>query len=85
VLRKAPPLPITFRGSGVAGNFGGCGGLDSVGGRVTGVIGYVGRCGGVTSGACGSLGCRIIGVAGGGMTPLIIARNFRAIARISGG
>ena len=67
MLRKAPVLPISFRVSGVAGDFRGGGGFDSVGGRVTGVVSYVGRCGGVAGGACGSLGCFVIGVAGGGV------------------
>jgi hypothetical protein len=67
VLWKALNLPITLHGGGVPGDFGGGGGLDSIGGRVTGVTGYVGCRGGVTSSACGSLGSSIIGLACGGM------------------
>ena len=70
VPRKAPALPITFRGSSrsaVGGDRGGGGGLDRVVGGVTGVTGHVGGCGGVTRGTGGGAGRIFIGVAGGGM------------------
>ena len=56
MLWKASVLPITFRGSdiaGIGGERGGGSSLDSVGGGVTGVVGDVGGCGSVTGGACG--------------------------------
>jgi hypothetical protein len=70
VLRKAPALPITFRGSSssaVGGDRGGGGGVDSVGGGVTGVTGDVGGCGGMTGGTGGSSGRGVVGIAGGGV------------------
>ncbi len=67
MLWKMLRLPLALYDGCVAGDAGGDGGLDGVGGRVTGVIGNVGCCGGVTGGVCRSLGGRILGVAGGGM------------------
>jgi hypothetical protein len=70
VLRKASALPITFRdrsSSGIGGDRGGGGGLDSAGGGVTGVTGHVGGSGGVTGGTGGGARRTFIGVAGGGV------------------
>ena len=63
VLRKAPVLPITFRGgdsSGVGGVRGVRGGRDSVAGSVTGMIGDVRGRGGVTGGTSRGAGGMVI-------------------------
>jgi hypothetical protein len=70
VNRKASALPITFRcrsSSGVGGDRGSGGGLDSVGGGVPGVTGHVGGSGGVTGGTGDGTGRTFIGGAGGGV------------------